>query len=252
MPNHVRNIIRIKGNPEQVQEILTAVQSDQDGIGSFDFNKLLPMPKSLDIECSTRTKKAIRLYQDFFKESAAISLLFLHAPDSTEKQRQVDELLQKYDNLTKDDPELMEIGERCCRNIADYGCPTWYEWCNQNWGTKWNAYDCAPYSPGSSEISFNTAWSGIPKLLTLLSQRFPMIEFEYAWADENVGYNVGIQTYLAGEVIEENLPAPGCGEAYEMSALIRGEDLSDRGLFPSADGSTYEYQDREEEEGWEP
>lgn len=252
MPNHVRNFIRIDGSPEQVKTILTAIQDDQAGIGSMDFNKLLPMPESLNVESGSRTDKALQLYRNFTIDSIAISLVFLDDPESPEKQRQIDELCKRYDELTKDDPELLKLGEQYSKNIEKYGAPTWYEWCNKNWGTKWNAYDCAPYTPGSSEISFNTAWSSVPKLLTLLSQRFPTVKFEYAWADEDVGHNVGNRTYLAGKVVEENLPVPESVEAYEMAAEIRMEALSDYGLQLSADGTTYEYRDQEEEQGWEP
>ena len=50
MPNHITNIIEIKGDPARVKALFEAVKSDEYGLGSIDFNKLIPMPPELDIE----------------------------------------------------------------------------------------------------------------------------------------------------------------------------------------------------------
>ena len=55
MPNHVTNIIEIKGNPDRVKALFEAVKNDEYGLGSIDFNKLITMPPELDIEESSHT-----------------------------------------------------------------------------------------------------------------------------------------------------------------------------------------------------
>jgi hypothetical protein len=50
MPNRVVNHIFPKGDPEQIRSMLEAIQSDEPGVGSVDFNKIIPMPKSLRVE----------------------------------------------------------------------------------------------------------------------------------------------------------------------------------------------------------
>ncbi len=45
MPNHVTNILRVSGDPEKVREMFEAIKSDEIGLGSLDFNKVIPMPE---------------------------------------------------------------------------------------------------------------------------------------------------------------------------------------------------------------
>ena len=44
MPNHVRNMLTFNGDPDRIREMLTQIQDDEEGFGSIDFNKLIPMP----------------------------------------------------------------------------------------------------------------------------------------------------------------------------------------------------------------
>lgn len=44
MPNHVTNILRVSGNPEKVSAMFEAIKNDEIGLGSIDFNKVIPMP----------------------------------------------------------------------------------------------------------------------------------------------------------------------------------------------------------------
>ena len=62
MPNHVTNRLTIHAEGKQLEEILDAIKSDETGRGSIDFNKLIPMPESLNIESGTTTDRAIEIY----------------------------------------------------------------------------------------------------------------------------------------------------------------------------------------------
>ena len=46
--------------------------------------------------------------------------------------------------------------------------PNWYDWCCENWGTKWNSYDGNVTDDG---IGFNTAWSPPSPVITALSKQ---------------------------------------------------------------------------------
>ena len=65
MPNHVVNHISLQGDPEKIRSMLEAIKSDELGIGSVDFNKIIPMPKSLNIEAGSRTDRGLQAYRDF-------------------------------------------------------------------------------------------------------------------------------------------------------------------------------------------
>ena len=44
MPNHITNILRVSGDPEKVRAMFEAIKDDKIGLGSLDFNKVIPMP----------------------------------------------------------------------------------------------------------------------------------------------------------------------------------------------------------------
>lgn len=67
MPNHVTNIIEIKGDPNRLKSLFEAVKNDEHGLGSIDFNKLIPMPPELDIEEGSQTKRGLKAYKDFIE-----------------------------------------------------------------------------------------------------------------------------------------------------------------------------------------
>lgn len=48
MPNHITNIITFSGDESRIRTMLKEVQSDEIGIGSVDFNKIIPMPDNVD------------------------------------------------------------------------------------------------------------------------------------------------------------------------------------------------------------
>ena len=54
MPNHVVNHISLQGDPVKIREMLEAIQSDEAGIGSVDFNKIIPCLKALESKQAAR------------------------------------------------------------------------------------------------------------------------------------------------------------------------------------------------------
>ena len=67
MSNYVSNVLTLHGNPAQIRAMLEAIQYDDLGIGSVDFNKIIPMPESLDIEAGSQTSTGLEAYQDFIE-----------------------------------------------------------------------------------------------------------------------------------------------------------------------------------------
>lgn len=245
MPNDITNQITF-GNDEKslaaFHQMLEDMRPDGQPLGTFDFNKLLPMPESLNIEAGSRTDRGLELVKEYHNtlevlERQKSSL----SPESyAAKLRQCRSLYRKKQMA---DPETWSLGEQAYENIRRHGHPTWYEWCNRNWGTKWNAYRCQPLQQDSDTMVFCTAWSSVPVIMKLLSRKYPEQEITYRWADEDIGHNVGEFTFKSGEVVDINIPADGSREAYEMAADIMEVDLSDFNLYLTKDGSSYEYRD---------
>jgi len=67
MPNHIKNRLVINADSEQVKEILERIKNDEVGIGSIDFNKIIPMPPELKIESSGYSHKALEFYSQYSK-----------------------------------------------------------------------------------------------------------------------------------------------------------------------------------------
>ena len=110
----------------------------------------------------------------------------------------------------------------------------WYDWCCKNWGTKWNA--CSPTSYGNI-IEFETAWCDVPVLMSKLAMIFPNVRFEYMYADEDTGYNVGHYTFEDTDIYEYSIVA-GSKDAYELAFELWG--LQDEFVW-NEEKQTYEW-----------
>ena len=54
----------------------------------------------------------------------------------------------------------------------------WWDWRVQNWGTKWNSYDCEVIEVDDDQVeyTFNTAWSPPEGVIEKLREQYPDIE----------------------------------------------------------------------------
>src|SRR5471030_2209305 len=97
-----------------------------------------------------------------------------------------------------------DLGEDQEKKYGEENC--WYNWCIENWGTKWNAYYQPDNRTTEDTIYFTTAWESPVELMRKLSWIFPHVEIEFSWADEDIGSNLGRVRYKDGEIIEEFVP----------------------------------------------
>ena len=68
--------------------------------------------------------------------------------------------------------------------INKYGETTWYDWCVENWGTKWNACEV---QVSDYTIEFSTAWAFAEPVMRKLAELCAKhsVDFEGEWADED-------------------------------------------------------------------
>ena len=235
MPNHVYNRIRFYTDPETKARIILDVMNDEDGPGSIDFEKLIPMPKELDITDGSMTDAGEKLYIMYLSRLAETG----ESPD-TEAARDIRESITKGDPVLED---RFELGERAVRNRELYGSRSWYGWSIDNWGTKWNAYTLGEEPPDDGTIAFYSAWDAPFPIVEALSEKYSGVTMRLEYADEDVGSNVGRITYRAGIVIDRDIPDFRTARAYEMYADITGNDLSEIGLVYDRDAGNYVYRD---------
>lgn len=127
---------------------------------------------------------------------------------------------QRADKKRNNGTEMLELGKQYVQNFEKYGTTTWYDWCIQNWGTKWNSYSFA--FRDEDTIQFDTAWSRPESIIRKLAESYPNLTVDHWWADEDIGYNTGHVCYEDG--CEYGGPVTdGSTEAYEIYVFCCGE-----------------------------
>ena len=258
MPNHIRNILIFDGKPARIACMLDAIKSRDDNInetdfpnkiGTIDFNTIIPMPAELNVTSVSDVDTCIAAYltaatSDNYADYGVEAL----SEDAYEGYAAM--LSDKYDiDVSREhisDEKLknrlnakdVALGKQYLTNLQKYGASTWYEWCIENWDSKWNAYNFVPSSEPNT-IIFHTAWVCVLSVIMRLSEMYPDILFKYRWADESFGSNVGECMLMDGVISHKNIPNVYTREAYELAADIREESPKDYDLVYDAALDTY-------------
>ena len=203
MPNHVRNILTITGEgAEEVYEKIAhpyeySEERDKGQHPYIDFNNIIPMPRELDVVSGSPSLKAKEILRDMEKTGNL-------------KEAVLERINDIPDNL-----------RTYLENYFKYGYMTWYEWCCDKWGTKWNAYS---QKKDGTVIQFETAWTTPVPVIEKLSQQFPEVDIHVDYADESYGENCGSYTYRGGERIEEWYPVE---DATQWSCEVWGDNYEE-------------------------
>lgn len=171
------------------------------------------MPDSLDITAGGCEEVAIESVMRKMSEHRFIGRTYKSMSD--------DDYEYKKRGYEGDEASLMELGLKYITNKVMYGATTWYDWCVDNWGTKWNAYENE--QQGDDIIRFQTAWNAPEKVIIKLSEMYPETEIEHWWADEDTACNTGYQVYKGGVIVRGGAYENNSNEAFETYILCRGE-----------------------------
>ena len=256
MPNWVTNKVKFKSRGKEIIDKIISTDNDEEYV---DFNKIIPRPKTLNITSGgddryamqyallkmsvSKFKKTIKrleeiptsFYGNYFVK------IYNHKKYTLEELEKVAKEFKEQLESGKKDPfdevnykelginSLEDLGNVYINNILQYGADSWYDWCCENWGTKWNANNT--YIVDDTEIEFDTAWSCPVNIFKELSRQFSGVEIVVEFADEDIGSNCGKITFLNGE-IEEYIDMDGdtdfalevCGyDKEEYYAMINEE-----------------------------
>lgn len=213
MPNWVQTDIYLHGEEKDIKKVLELVKSEE---SEFDFNKIIPMPKTLNLPAGGHDDRSIQyaISKKPQAEQAEIKVALVNAKcdfygnyfkkiyGRTFTTEELEECAKEFETRTTRSPfdntnyedlginTLEDLGNMYIHNILTYGSDTWYDWCCENWGTKWNA--CEPYV-GENSISFQTAWSVADPILEAFAYICDEhnVTFEGEYADEDRGSNAG-------------------------------------------------------------
>ena len=180
MPNYVRSVVTVYGNYDSLARLVNLVSGEN---GAFDFDKIIPMPESLNLPEGSVTNEAIWYYckkNDLDMPSIIFVPTYLN--DDFEKK------------ITPEKAEeFLKMGKQYLENIDKYGTTSWYGWRCDNWGTKWNAMmvyagEIEKINEGkySVEWRFDTAWDAPNPVFDVLFKKFPELEFEITSVDEDL------------------------------------------------------------------
>ena len=250
MPNHVQNIIYLQGDTQKINALMEIIQNDEYGIGTIDFNKIIPMPESLNIEAGSSTDNGLKLYREFLKKliSNKRAKDTIKALENIPKGSEDAFLKIRAESGNAVNLNEWNLGKTAWQNIQKYDAPTWYEWRIRNWGTKWNAYgyeEKEGHSP-NQELKFQTAWDAPYPILQKLSAMYPEVVFKHEWADEDLGHNCGRQIYIRGKLAEEYLPEGVYATDFALD--IWGYDPSDLDMVKNSAGTGYIHTEYDEYE----
>lgn len=121
-----------------------------------------------------------------------------------------------------DDEKDRELKERYDANIAECGYSNWWEFCNSQWGTKWDIYDVDfDYDENERWVSirFNSAWappSGIYDKMAMMDEieSFSATYFESGMCFCGQNINGLDESYEIEEFtvdwVAENIPSDIC------------------------------------------
>ena len=232
MPNYVSNVVK---SDDEAVEIIREKYCNQNG--ALDFNKIIPMPKSLDITDGSVADLELRLVltaldparpwyrpknlpKDTHRFSYTYQLFITthlttlcREPLRPFTKKEFKEASKKFDLYGETYEQALANGIIRVANIEAFGHSTWYGWRRDKWGTKWDAWGGGE---NGGEFYFDTAWNTPEPVIKRLSELMPGHKIIVLYADEGTGYHCGSYSYLNGEMVDSHLPEGGSKEAYEF------------------------------------
>jgi len=156
MPNWCQNEVTVQAADRGKAEAF--VDFVRYGENYFSFDRVIPMPKELK---GTRS------------------------PTRILPQEEYDEWTEVTSSLEGGKPITQEMSDRFKK---EYGCDNWYDWANDNWGTKWDA-DCEEVHIGDFgevEYKFDTAWGPPEPIYKALLELFPKLKINWFWREDSM------------------------------------------------------------------
>jgi hypothetical protein len=173
MPNWCVNRLTIKGNKNELEKFKLFAKSSEPRKTALDFNKFVPYPQTFK-EKDIVAEKAQAIYDIILN-------------DKTTSPELRSETWKKY------------IADS---NVKDGYNSGGYEWCIENWGTKWNASEPALTEfKQSLRYDFQTAWSPPEPVIAEASKIFKNLEFTLRFWERGAAYQ-GFVNYKAGNKFE--------------------------------------------------
>lgn len=124
-------------------------------------------------------EQSIKDFIEFSKDSAGILSADKYIPYP-----------QKY----KDMDQAAKVARENGQHIADGFNSGGYEWCLDNWGTKWGIYNAKltkeKFSGSKSQVNytFESAWSPATLIIKAMAEKYPSLRFKLKYYEMGAGF----------------------------------------------------------------
>ncbi|NIM99447.1 MAG: hypothetical protein GTO24_15665 [candidate division Zixibacteria bacterium] len=137
--------------------------------------------------------EALDRFKDFAKDK-----------DDPENVLHTDNFIPYPEHFKKMDEEAERERKKGNHDVKDGFNNGGYDWCCENWGTKWGI--CDPRIENADDwiirYSFDTAWSPPKPLIVKMSEMFPKLIFELKYEEPNDGL-YGLFIVEGGEIVTD-------------------------------------------------
>lgn len=244
MPNHIANKLVVESSKKgEIKRFLNFIKgNNKDEV--IDFNTIIPMPNVLkDTEASTKTDKSVCYYLYVSNKLDELPKIIQYY----QLQFPIEKILE---NSTQEELDKLYLnGKKYYDIYKETNFITWYDWCNWNWGTKWNAYSSylGEVEEDTATIFFQTAWNGVSNIIIKLVSLFPNIHFDYKFADEDMCHNCGCGDGNEEDGFYFEYCQSNSEEAMETYAECWEEDIDEFIQLPDGYWTKKEWLEDEEE-----
>jgi len=106
-----------------------------------------------------------------------------------------------------------------------YGYETWYDWCVNEWGTKWDACSSEIQTNDKDQfvVSFDTAWAPPHSWLETICKDYPKLVFEMEYEEPGMEF-AGTCYCSNGEYTETNWDIADASECCHSEVFTYGDD----------------------------
>lgn len=231
MPNHIKNRLTFSGDTEKINALIDAFTTHYPAELHMTDNIFHEAGHTPSIICRSNDGGVgwLNPSTGVFSLRNEVDIIGLPEGYSIE----INQAWDRFPDFNKVIPMPVEVEA----TFGESGLnPAWYRWSIDNWGTKWNSYDCEKIAWNVYE--FDTAWSNVANLIGEIHEQFPEVGIVYEWADEDTGSNTGMAVFTFGNA-KVHIPKNDSIEAYEMAFRLRPEN---KDYYELVDGE-YKYKE---------
>lgn len=187
--NHLTISVRIENKESREQlklfKELAPNKEDKSSLDHSDLslNSIVRLPEPLKISCGSEDASYTAYYGDW-KSLLTHKFVADYISENNLEQTQ-ESVIQASEKrgFTKEKADLRK------NNLERYGHINWYNWCIENWGTKWDV-EAMLVDEGSTYLSytFSSAWSPPISFVEKASKLFPLLDFMLEFKEPGMGF----------------------------------------------------------------